>query len=247
MMQQRHQVAFLQDAAGGLEGVGLDVEQHLFARFHRLRMGLEVVRRMHALGGDFGHRAEAAVGDLLRHHREGLAALGREGGRGIAQHQLGDALGMGEAEGERHRAAEAVAHQHRVLGDAELIEAALDHRHVGVHQRQHGRLRAVETGQVDERDTELRSERRQHRIEGVAVGEQRMQDHQIGTRTRAHGGERAVAGGQLFELHGNDPLAALVRGFYRTRLGGAPNCGPPGTAKSTAPDAAFLPWPFVLV
>ena len=86
---------------------------------------------------------------------------------------------MGEREGERDRAAEAVADQDGVVGDAEFLEAVLDRGHIGVHQRQQRRLRAVEARQVDQRDAMLGGERRQHRIEGVPVGEQRMQHHQV--------------------------------------------------------------------
>ena len=108
---------------------------------------------------------------------------GKHGG-GIAEHQLGDAFGMRQRESKRDRAAEAVADQDGVIGDAEFLEAVLDRRDVGVHQRQRRRLRAVETRQVDQRDAMLGGERRQHGIEGVAVGEQRMQHHQIAALRR---------------------------------------------------------------
>jgi hypothetical protein len=51
---------------------------------------------------------------------------------------------------------------------------------------------------------------RQHRIEGVAVAEQRMQHHQIAALAGAHRRERAVAGGQLLKLHG------ILRAHKRT-------------------------------
>jgi hypothetical protein len=79
---------------------------------------------------------------------------------------------MRHGEGERDRAAEAVADQDGVVGDTEFLEAVFDHGHISIHQRQHAGLRAVEARQVDERDAMLGGERRQHRIEGVAVGEQ---------------------------------------------------------------------------
>ena len=124
---------------------------------------------------------------------------------------------MGERESQRHRAAEAVADQHRVLADIEFVEAVLDRRHVGVHQRQRRRLRAVEAGQVDQGDAVLGGERRQHRIEGVAVGEQRMQHHQIAAFAGAHRRERAVAGGQVLHLH-----CVLSLGVGVTRVNRAP-------------------------
>ena len=145
--------------------------------------------------------AESAFGHFLRHHLELLAALVRKTGGGIAHHQLGNALGMGQRESERHRAAETVADQHGVIGDAEFLEAVLDRGHIGVHQRQQSRLRAVEAGQVEQRDAMLGGKRRQHRIEGVAVGEQRMQHHDVGAFAGAHRGQRAMAGGQLFHRH----------------------------------------------
>jgi hypothetical protein len=42
-----------------------------------------------------------------------------------------------------------VADQDRVVGDAEFLIAVFDRRHVGIHQRQRRRLRAVEARQVD--------------------------------------------------------------------------------------------------
>jgi hypothetical protein len=79
---------------------------------------------------------------------------------------------MRQREGERDRTAEAIADQDGVVGDTEFLKAVLDRRDVGIHQRQRSRLRAVESRQVNERDAMLRGERRQHRIEGVAISEQ---------------------------------------------------------------------------
>ena len=58
------------------------------------------------------------------------------------------------------------------LADLEFVEAVLDRRHIGVHQRQQRRLRAVKARQVEQRDAMLGGKRLQHRIEGVTVGEQ---------------------------------------------------------------------------
>ena len=79
---------------------------------------------------------------------------------------------MRQREGERDRTAEAVADQDGVVGDTEFLEAVFDHGHISIHQRQHAGLRAVESRQVDERDAILGRQCREHRIEGVAVGEQ---------------------------------------------------------------------------
>ena len=108
---------------------------------------------------------------------------------------------MRQRESERHRAAETVTDQNRVLGDAELLEAIFDSRDVGVHQRQHFRFRAVEARQVDQRDAMLGGKRRQHRIESMPVGQKRLQHHDVGACSGSHGGERAVTGGQLFKFH----------------------------------------------
>ena len=108
---------------------------------------------------------------------------------------------MRHGEGERHRSAEAVANQDRIAGDFEFLETVLDRGDVGIHQRQHARLRAVKARQVDQRDAIFGGQSRQHRIEGVAVTQQRMQYDHIAACPSAHRRQRALARGQLFKLH----------------------------------------------
>ena len=101
---------------------------------------------------------------------------------------------MGEGKGERHRAAKAIADQHGIAADFQFIEAVLDAGNIGVHQRQQRRLRTMKARQIKERHAVLRGKRRQHRIEGVAVGEQRMQHDNVGAFAGSHRRQRAVSG-----------------------------------------------------
>ena len=74
------------------------------------------------------------------------------------------------------------------------------HGDIGIHQRQHRRLRAVKARQIERGDAVLCGERRQHRIEGVTVGQQRMQHDDVGPGAGAHRRERAVAGGRVLQI-----------------------------------------------
>ena len=80
-----------------------------------------------------------------------------------------------------------------------LLGGILDARNVGIDQRRN-RLRTVKAGQVDQRDTEFLRERRQHRIERVGVGQQRMQDDEIAAFPGADGRGEAVRGGELLKF-----------------------------------------------
>ena len=91
---------------------------------------------------------------------------------------------MREGKGERHRAAKAIADEDRHRGRFQFIEAVLDAGNIGVHQRQQRRLRTMKARQIEQRHPVPRGKRRQHGIEGVAVGEQRMQHDNVAALRR---------------------------------------------------------------
>ena len=184
------------------EGTRIDAEQNALALLDRVRMGGKIGRRIDALGSDLSDGAEPAVGDLLLHHRKRLLAFARKCGGRIAHHQLCNPLGMIERERQRQRAAKAVADQDGVLGDAELLKPVLDASDIGVEQRRHHRLRTVEARQIDQGDAMFRRKGRQNRVEGVAVGKQRMQQDDVAALPGLDRGKDAVAGAKLLQVHG---------------------------------------------
>ncbi len=154
-MQHRLEIGLLQNFAGVLERLGIDFEQNFFTLFDRFRMRRQITGREHALGGDFGNRAEPALGHFGGHDFELLLAVVGKAGGGIAEQQFGNTFGMREREGQRQRAAKAIADEDGVIGDAEFLEAVLDHRYIGVDERQQAGLRAVKARQIDQRDAML--------------------------------------------------------------------------------------------
>ena len=79
---------------------------------------------------------------------------------------------MGERKRQRDGASKPIADQHCVLGYSELVEPVFDYREIGVHKRQHCRLRSVKARQIEQRDAVLGGEPRQHRIKGETIGKQ---------------------------------------------------------------------------
>lgn len=70
VMQQRHQIGFLQYFASGMEGLRIDGEQDFFALVDFFRMCRKISRRKHTLGGDLGDASEPAVGDFFAPSRQ---------------------------------------------------------------------------------------------------------------------------------------------------------------------------------
>ncbi len=111
---------------------------------------------------------------------------------------------MRQREGERDRAAEAVADQHGIVIDLEFVEAVLDRRDIGIQKRQHGRRRTVEAGQIEQGHAVAGGKLRQHRVESMTVRQQRVQQHEIapGRDRPARTAVRApVPGDQLLGRH----------------------------------------------
>jgi hypothetical protein len=101
---------------------------------------------------------------------------------------------MSERKCQRDSAPESIAYQDRVLGYSKLIEAVFDHCEVGIHQRQHCRLRSVKARQIEKRHATLGCQRWQYRVKGITIGKQRVQQDQIPALARPHRGERAASG-----------------------------------------------------
>src|SRR5262245_4681884 len=109
---------------------------------------------------------------------------------------------MCERKSQRNCAAKSVAHQNGVFGDLELVEAVLDDCEIGVHERQHRRLRAMKSGQIDQGHAMFGGERLQDRIERVPIGKKRMEDDEVTAGARAHGGQGTAPGTQWLHWHG---------------------------------------------
>ena len=61
MMQQGHEIGFLQNLAGGLKGLWIDPKQDFLALFDFFRMRRKISGRENALRRDLGDAAEAAI------------------------------------------------------------------------------------------------------------------------------------------------------------------------------------------
>jgi hypothetical protein len=59
----------------------------------------------------------------------------------------------------------------------------------------------MEARQIEQGNTMFCGERRQHRIKGMTIGKQRMQNDQIGALARSYRGQCAAAGTQLLHVH----------------------------------------------
>src|SRR5262245_26013761 len=143
---------------------------------------------------------------------------------------------MCERKSQRNCAANSVAHQNGVFGDLKLVEAVLDDCEIGVHERQHRRLRAMKSGQIDQGHAMFGGERLQDRIERVPIGKKRMEDDKVTAGARSHGGQGTAPGTQWLHWHGNPPGAAPIpdrREFYS--LGTVPQ-----TAKTITRNLALL-------
>jgi hypothetical protein len=109
---------------------------------------------------------------------------------------------MRERKGQRDGAPESVSQQNGILGDFEFVEAIFDRCKIGVHQRQHGRLRAVESGQIEQGHAMFGSQRLQDGIEGMPVGKERMEDDEVATGARSYRSQGTAPGAHLLHLHG---------------------------------------------
>ena len=146
------------------------LEQHALALLDRFRMRGQIGRRKHPLGGDLGDRAEPASATFSAITSKALRPSGGKPAAASLSTSLATRSGCAMAKASATVPPKPLPIRIGVAGDFEFLEAVLDRGDVGVHQRQHARLRAVEARQVEQRDAMLGGKRRQHRIEGVAVG-----------------------------------------------------------------------------
>ena len=184
-MQLRHQVGLLQNLAGGLERLGIDLEQHLLcaprsppdARRDRPARST----RLAAISAIAPSPPSATFSAITAN---GLAPCGGKHAAASLSTSLAMRSGCAIAKASATVPPKPLPIRIEVVANAEFLEAVLDRRDIGIHQRQRRRLRAVKARQVDQRDAMFCGERRQNRIEGVAVGQQRMQHHQIAAFAR---------------------------------------------------------------
>src|SRR5262249_44186109 len=83
MMQEWHQIDLLQNLAGSLKGLRVNVEQDFFALLDLFRMRGTISRRDHVLGCDFRAASEPTARFFLR-HRLGAKAARPCGGNAAA-------------------------------------------------------------------------------------------------------------------------------------------------------------------
>ena len=153
-----------------------------------------------AFRADLRDGSHAAFRGARRHDPERLFARCRKARCRVAQHELGDAAAVRQREGQRDRAAEPVAHQDRVGTDAELVEGSRQPGDIRLNSA-FDRLRSVESGKVRQRDPEAGRKLRQHRVESVPIGEQRVQDDEVAPAAHAGRGQVPIRDRELIDLH----------------------------------------------
>ena len=160
--------------------------------------GKEVVGK-HALQRRRQDRFHAATFDPFGHGMEGALALRWDGGAGVDQDQPVEQPAVPDRQFHRDEAAEAVAQQVGLAGQAELgqlLGDAVGH----LFEPGSGRRRGTESGQVDQPDAPLGRQAGRDAIEGGAIGKQRVQQHQVAALAHLHDVERGSVGGHACGL-----------------------------------------------